>query len=137
MGCILRIIGKKLDIDGFILKSKLNPEVKVYKGDPIFKTKPNGKKIPYSCLGIATSNAGFDEFDKQIKDTILFFKKNKEKLSHIPLTKEIDNATLDFGVYSKKSEDEFFVQHFRFSHPLIKLANEFDLGIEIVIYSRS
>ena len=78
MPCNLVILGECFDIDAFLLKSKLRGYKKIYKGDPIFKSKPNGRKVAHSRVGIETSKADFDNLDKQIKDTIRYLKRHKD-----------------------------------------------------------
>ena len=98
MPCNLVILGKNLDIDAFISKSKLRGYSKIHKGEPKFKSKPDGKKVAHSRIAIQTSKAEFDDLEKQIKDTIRYLKRHKAKLSYIKQVKEIDLALLDFGI---------------------------------------
>ena len=137
MSCVLSILGHSLDIDKFILKSKLEPDEKVYKGEPAFKSKPNGRKMLYSYLTIVTSKASFYELDKQIDDTIRFLKKHKKKLEYISKIKEVEYATLDFGIFSKELLNQSSVQHSYLPNSLIKLVSEFGIGIEISIYKQT
>jgi hypothetical protein len=64
MSCILTISGRNFDVDEFIDKTKLAPYKKSHKGQPKFKTKPNGEKLTHSSLSIETSKADFDNFKK-------------------------------------------------------------------------
>lgn len=56
MSCMLNIIGEDLDIDVFLIRSKLSPHKKTYKGAPKFKTKPDGERIAYSVVTFKVSD---------------------------------------------------------------------------------
>jgi hypothetical protein len=134
MSCILTIGGQNLDVDAFCKKSKLRPYKKSYKGQPKFKTKPNGDKLSFSLLSIETSNADFNDLKKQIVDTIRYLKRNKDKLAHITLTKEIENAVLNFGIDLRIDKKKIFTQSDIFPNELLKLAGDAGLDIELSIY---
>jgi hypothetical protein len=134
MSCILTIGGRNLDIEEFVKTTKLVPYRKSYKGQPKFKTKPDGEKLTRSSLSIEASKADFDNFKKQIADTTLFLKKNKNKLAHVAATKGIDYATLDFGINLRIDKEKVLTQSDKFPSKLLKLAGELGLGIEISIY---
>lgn len=134
MPCNLVILGKDLDIDDFLAKSKLRGYIKRYKGEPMFKSKPNSRKLAHSRTGIETSKAGFDDLDKQIKDTIKYLKKHKEKLCIIKETKGIELAVLDFGIALRIDGKKVATQSDRFPSELLKLAGEIGLDVELSIY---
>jgi hypothetical protein len=134
MPCNLVILGKNFDIDAFIAKSKLRGFFKAYKGEPRFKSKPEGRKLEHSRIAIQTSKADFDELEKQIKDTIRYLKRHKDKLSYIKQVKEIDLALLDFGINLRIDKKKVLLQSDRFPNELLKLAGELGLDIELSIY---
>lgn len=134
MPCNLVILGKDLDIDAFLAKSKLRGFTRIYKGEPMFKSKPEGRKVEYSRVAIQTSKADFNELDKQIKDTIRYLKRHKDKLSHIKQVKEIDFALLDFGINLRIDNEKVHLQSDRFPNELLKMAGELGLDIELSIY---
>ena len=134
MSCILNIAGKNFDVDAFVDKSKLRPYRKSYKGQPKFKTKPEGEKLTRSSMSIETSKAEFGNFKKQIDDTIRFLKRNKDKLAHVTLTKEIEYAVLNFGIDLRIDKKKVLTQSDTFPSELLKLAGDFGLDIELSIY---
>ena len=134
MPCNLVIVGKNLDIDAFLAQTKLKGFTRTYKGEPRFRSKPDGKKLEHSILGIQTSKADFNELDKQIKETIRYLKKHKDKLSYIKEVKEIDLALLDFGINLRIDGDKVLMQSDRFPSELLRLAGELRLDIELRIY---
>src|SRR6185312_5861014 len=134
MPCDLVILGKDLDIDAFLAKTKLHGFTRIYKGEPRFKSKPEGRKVEHSRIAIETSKADFDELDKQIKDTIRYLKTHKEKLSYINQVKEVDLALLDFGINLRIDKKKVLLQSDRFPAELLRLAGEIGLDIELSIY---
>lgn len=134
MPCNLIILGKNLDIDALINKSKLRGYSKSYKGQPIFKSKPDGRKLIHSRVGIQTSKADFNNLEKQIKDTIKYLKRHSDKLNIIKQTKGIDLAVLDFGISLRIDKKKIILQSDRFPNELLKLAADIGLDIELSIY---
>lgn len=131
MSCILTISGRKFPVDEFIDKTKLRPYRKNYRGQPRLRTKPDGEKLPHSSFSIETSKADFDNLNKQLKDTIRYLKRNKDKLAHISLTKGIDFAVLDFGIDLRIDKKKVLYQSDKLPSELLKLAG--DLGLDIIL----
>src|SRR5262245_38224849 len=98
MSCVLSIRGKNFDPEKFVKESGLQPYRIIHKGDPVYKSKPDGIKLEHSVLTFIASDADFDNLEKQIIDTITFLEKNKAGLLLIDSNKSIEYATLDFGV---------------------------------------
>ena len=134
MPCNLVILGKHFDIDAFLEISKLRGYFKSYKGEPVFKSKPQGRKLTQSRVSIQTSKAEFDNLDMQIKDTIRYLKKHKDKLSYINKTKEIEYAFLDFGIDLRIDGRNTIMQSDMFPIALVKPAGEIGLSIMLSIY---
>jgi hypothetical protein len=134
MSCILSIGGKNFAVDEFIEKTRLKPYKKSYKGQPRFKTKPDGEKLPYSFISMEASNADFEDLNKQITDAIRFLKRNKEKLAQISATKGIEFSVLDFGIYLRIDKKKVLCQSDTFPNKLLKLAVDLGLDIELSIY---
>lgn len=131
MPCKLVIRGEYFDIDAFIKQRKLSGFFMAYKGTPMYKSKPEGKKMPYSSISIQTSKADFNKLDKQIKYTIKYLKKNQKKLSLITQTKEIELALLDFGINLRIDHKKVAYQSDSFPNELLKIAG--DLGLDIIL----
>ena len=129
MGCVLRISGDKFNVEKFIQNSKLKPNLIFHKNQPINKLKPKGKKYKSSGLSISTSNADFDNFDIQIKDTIKYLKKNFKNLADIKKDKTITEFVLDFGITSRISKGNTFTQSDTFPAELLKLSGNLDIDI--------
>lgn len=134
MSCILTFSGRNFDVDVFIDTTKLLPYRKSYKGQPKLKSKPNGEKLTHSSLSFEASKADFDNFKKQIADTIRFLKRNYNKLARVVLVKGIDHAVLDFGIDLRIDRKKVLLQSDTFPSELLKLAGDLGLDIELSIY---
>ena len=134
MSCILRIGGRNFNVDVFTDTTKLRTYKKSYKGEPKFKSKPDGEKLTRSSISIETSKADFDNLKKQIADTIRYLKRNKDKLAHVASTKGIDYAVLDFGIDLRIDKKKVLTQSDTFPSELLKLAGDLGLDIEFSIY---
>jgi len=134
MACILTISGENLDVEEFIQKTGLQPYKKFIKGEPTIRTKPEGKKHPFSGLSLEASGADFNQLEKQIEDAIKFLKLNKGKLRQISATKEVDFATLDFGIELRIDFESVVYQFEHFPSELLKLAGELEIGLDISLY---
>lgn len=134
MSCILSIVGKQLDADALIAKIGFKEYKIAHKGVPKFQSKPDGDKLSHSSISVIISKAGFDNLKKQIKDTIKFLEKNQEKLRHIALTKEVQYATLDFGIDLRIDRKKVLTQTELLPAALLKLAGNLGLSIELSFY---
>lgn len=133
MSCILWLIGEGFDVDSFEQKSGLTFDKKTYKGQKMFKTKPDDSRVvPHSSLSVATGNAGFDEFEKQVEEAIAYLEANFEQLKLIKSTPEIQQALLDFGA---DGQPDRFSQELHFTPRLVELAGALGIGLTISIYS--
>lgn len=134
MSCILRVSGDKLDIDSLVKKIKIKPFNTYKKGDPVFKTNPNGRKVQTSGMSFCTSNADFDKLSKQIKDTIKYLTKNKLELKKITTNKNVTSSTLDFGIELRMGYNNIALQSDYFPHELLKLAADLKIDIGFSLY---
>ena len=127
-------MGQNLDVDNFVAKSGLKPYKKNYKGQPKLKTKPTGDKLKYSLIAIETSKAEFNNLKRQIKDTVAYLTKNKTKLKHISLTKEVQHARLDFGIDLMVDKTSNLIQTLQLPKKLLQLVGDIGLDIELSLY---
>ena len=132
MSCVLRIAGKNLDIDDFILRSGLKGFAKKYK-EGTLKSKSNLLGKQYSFVSTTISEAGLSSAEKQVSDAIAYLKKNKKKLALINSTREIDYATINFMINLKSVSDNYFAQYIYLPKELTVLCGSLNLGIEVAI----
>lgn len=137
MSCILRISGRNLDVDKLVQKSSLKPYQVYRRGQPLFQSKPKGKKLQYSGAKFDVSNADFNEFEKQIKDCVRFLSKHKFTLRKLISYKGVDSAILDFGVEIEMGHNNIAFQSEFLPHEILKAAGDLKIGIEISHYPYS
>ena len=80
---MLRIDGADLDIDALLQEIDLVPESFYRRGDPKFSKRPGAGKNEKSGAGFLVSEAGFDDFEGQKSDAVVFLKKHNQTLSRI------------------------------------------------------
>jgi len=131
MSCVLRITGADFDVDAFIDKIGMPVYAKTYKGEPIYKS--SSKVATMSSTRIIVSEADFDDPEQQIDEAVKFLVKHKDNLKFIATTKEIEFATIDFGINSNL-DDDHLIQSIYFTQPLIKVCAELKITIELSIY---
>ncbi len=134
MSCILRVQGDNLDVKSLAKKLSIKPYDIYIKGQPMFKTKPEGKKIQATGMSFCTSNADFDKLDKQIKDTIKYLTKNKVELKKVTTNKNVTFSTLDFGIELRMGYNNIALQSDYFPHELLKLAADLKIDLGISLY---
>lgn len=134
MPCNLVVTGEDLDIDSLLSKAKLRGFSRHYKGEAMFKSKPQGKKLTRSTAAMQTSKAGFEELEKQIKETIRYLSRHKEQLGLIKETKGVDFAFLDFGINLRIDKRKVLMQCEFFPNELLQIAGELGLGVNLSIY---
>lgn len=127
MPCNIVILGKRLDVDALEERIGLKGFHKTYKGEPIYKSKPNGPKTKYSILSAKAAGGGFDDLEHTIDIVMKFLRRHRKKLMVIRETKGVDYAFLDFGIRSRISEDHALHVDF-FPNELLVLAGELGLG---------
>ncbi len=131
MSCVLSIAGKKLDIDEFILKSRLKGFVKKYKDENLHSKSKEGKQ--YSYVSATISDGKLKNLEKQVSDVIVYLKRNRKKLDIISSTKEIEYATINFMVGLKSVSKKYFAQYFYLPKELTILCGSLNIGIEVAI----
>jgi hypothetical protein len=130
-GCILRVVGRKFDVDRFLDTSHLNPCAEYRRGEPILRHRPRGKKHQRSGFNVDVSRAAKQSIAKQAVQAVAFLKRYKRELRRLRRYPGVENTVLDFGVYERKAAA---VQCEHLPIELIRLAGQLYLGIEVSIY---
>ncbi len=129
MSCMLRISGVHLKIDEY-LKLKSEPENYHRVGDPVFQTKPDGKKHESCYVGYCLSEADFEDFSGQQQDVIEYLKNHEKVFEHLLSVDGIEDKFLDFGIEKR----DVVAQSDYFEPELVRLAAQFGLGIMMSQY---
>ena len=135
MSCILTFSGITLDINKLVFESGLKPFNKWNKGEPLYRSKPNGKQKDNSGISLETSLSNFDEPAKQIEETITYLESNRESLLIAAEFRGVDHAYLDFGFNSRLNFEKVIVQVDVFPRRLIKISGILGLSIHVSNYS--
>jgi hypothetical protein len=126
MSCVIRLVGKNLDVDKLMAKSKLKPAAVFRKGEPKIKTNPKSKKNEVSGIAIDVSDAGFDDLDAQVQDAIKFLGKNKNEIKKfVRLAGAAGKPQLDFAIERRN----VLFQTDYLAPQLLMLAGNLGLGI--------
>jgi hypothetical protein len=89
VSAVLRAFGPDFDVDAFLRESAYEGANAYHRGDPIFFSKPEGRKRDESGITILVSEAGLGDFPSQVNDAIEFFRRHDA---------EIISVVIDFGV---------------------------------------
>jgi hypothetical protein len=132
MSCILGFLGENFNVDAFVKQSGIIPYSVFYKSDPKYQSKPDGPKLESSGCKVEVSKAGFDEFNEQVSDAILYLNANRHSLQYITSTEGLEHAYLDFGANFNPANG--FVQNQHLPLELLKLAAEYGISINLSMY---
>ncbi len=130
MSTILRVYGENFDVSRFLATSSLKPCAVFHKGRPKSKHKPGGPINDRSGIHVVASEADFDEFPRQVRETTEFLKSNRDEIHRLLTCEGVEPGCLDFGI---ERTDEW-VQCHRFPPELLLLAGSLGLEIEISVY---
>lgn len=126
MGSILRVIGKRLNVESFTI-GKIKPTSVFRKGEAVFKNSSLGKNVENSQMTFSISDE--DNLNEQIDNTIKFLKKNSKHLELASIDKTIDTIAIDFSFDSRIDRINVEVQNDYLPKELIKLAGKFNMSI--------
>ncbi len=128
MSCVLRAGGNEFDPELFLSDSTLVACSTRRRGEPIRPSSPKLAKA--GGVTIDVSHAGFDEFEEQITDAIVFLKENREEIRRLVEFAGVESAGLDFGV----AWQDVAAQCDRLPATLVRLAGQLGLDLEISHY---
>jgi hypothetical protein len=124
--CLLKVYS---DTDSFRLFEKTTT-IPVYS---LYDKQEKGR-TDYK-ISFDVSDKDWDDFEGQIKDTILFLTKHYGELEALFKTHNITTAYLDFPIYSRLYGD-IVNQNDYLPKELIALAGKLSLGIEMAMYTK-
>lgn len=127
---MLRVQGKRFEVDRCLKGSRLKPYLVWRRGEPRTKSKPKGKRYLDSGLAIEVSRAEFTNLNGQIRGAIRFLKQNQSKLTRLVEFDGVEIAHLDFGIELW----DVFVHCDYLPPDLLKLTGSLGIGIELSHY---
>lgn len=130
MSCILRVYGSSLNVETLLAQTALEPDRVWKKGEPRFKSKPNGETLNNSGASFLASDADMSEFDTQTDDASVFLEENHSEIRKIVVFPGVEGVVLDFGV-----ELRDVTIHSDYLPPkLIQAAAQVGIGVELSHY---
>ncbi len=129
MGTILKISGKRFDVDNFIIGWRIKPSAVHRKGD--LRSKSRNEKVTTPQIIYDISDKGFNDLKGQVNETTKFLKRNKKHLQSLSTYKTIENISIDFAFDSRVGRRKVGVQIDYLPADLIRLCG--DLGIGIIL----
>jgi hypothetical protein len=131
MSAILRAWGADFDPDQFLAESGLEPDNLYRKGEPVFpESQSDGRRHDQSGINLLASDADFCDFTGQIEEATGFLETHKSELARLRQQPGIEGMMLDFGIEWR----DVIAQFDYLPPPLIRVAGELGLGIEISHY---
>lgn len=130
--CMFHVTSKSESFKEFIKITSLPILWSYEKGDE----RAKGKRPPWDQYGFAcsASDKDWDDFPGQVDDAIKFLKDNFDELDKLVKLFKIDHIRFDFPVESQLVKKDLFSQCDFLPSELIKLASQFNMGIEISQY---
>ena len=131
MSAILRASGAKFDVDAFVGESTLLID-RVYRvGEPVFPaSNPEGRKCKRSGLTVVASDVDFEDYKLQMKESFFFMRDHADELKRLATFVGLQSLCIDFGanIYPPGWCS------FRFPHPLMKMAGDLGIDLELSVY---
>ena len=131
MSCILRVTGRRFDVDAYLKRGVLVPTMVYRRGEPRFQTQPQGRKNLRSGLNIVVSEKEFAEFEGQLRDARRFLVRYGRAVRALRRRDGVEGASLDFGV---ERRPEAVVQVQVFPEDLVRVAGQLGLALELSFY---
>jgi len=135
MACYMRVSGKDFDVDSYFQKHPVEAAAVYRRGEPEFKTKPDGPKREYSGFNIFISDAERKELGKQIQEAISFLEDsdNCREIKLLLSYPGVEGCILDFSI-DLEDMSEYPIQYYSFPFQLLRLAGNLKLGLEVSLY---
>lgn len=131
MSAVIRAYGDAFDVDAFLTGCTLPVCAIKRRGEPVFpKSQPDGRRHERSGVHVLASDAGFDQFERQIVEATAFLRAEFDQVRRLVGWPGVHDATLDFGVERR----DVAVQCDLLPMELISAAGTLGLAIELSQY---
>jgi CTP:molybdopterin cytidylyltransferase MocA len=127
--CILRVSGRRFDVDAFLQRSTLTPCTVWRKGDP----RRAGRKTPAhsdSGFNVAVPGSSDQSLERQARAALRFLKRNHGTLVLLRDQPGVEHRTLDFGMAQRSGVAQF--DHF--PAELVSAAGALGMALELSRY---
>ncbi|HEY7117537.1 MAG TPA: hypothetical protein VH475_13195 [Tepidisphaeraceae bacterium] len=129
MSAILRASGSEFDVDAFVAGSSLEVVTVYRRGEPA-RTTPTGPKLDRSGFNVEVSDAGFNDFDEQLRDAVEFLTRHEAEVRRLVAFPGVEGVVLDFGIAWRDVAAQFE----RFPAELVRLAGACGIALELSHY---
>lgn len=133
---VLRASGRTFDVDAFLASSKLVPCEVARRGEPVFRTKPNGRKLLRSHLHVSVSEADWGNWKKLVSDSLRFISSHERELRRLVRYPGVEGVELDFPTEVSESVWEGHTySSCLFPQTLVAKAGSIGLELAFTIYT--
>ncbi len=132
--CVLRVTGKRFDVDQHLAASGLSPCNVFRTGEFRSTSRPQGKRHEVSGFTVEVSRGSWSCVDGQVNDAIAFLKQHKDALAVLRSAPGVEDMRLDFSVDLRIDRESVLVQFDYFPPALVSRAGALGLGLEISVY---
>ncbi|MGC4034097.1 MAG: hypothetical protein QM754_20645 [Tepidisphaeraceae bacterium] len=129
MAAVLRVSGPTFDVARFVVQSRWTFLRTFQAGRSVHTTFPD-RVANESGFVVSVSEAGLDEFDRQIVEATQFLKQYSEQLRQLWTNSDVLNVTIDFAIAMKQTVT--ISVHFPAS--LVELAGPLGISLEASFY---
>ncbi|MDR2212110.1 MAG: hypothetical protein LBE21_00590 [Pseudomonadales bacterium] len=132
MSAVIRAYGANFDVDAFLPSCALPVSAAKRRGELVSpKTQANGRRHERSGIHIIASDAGFEEFPRQVTEATAFLRAHAASLRQLLDFPGVESVTLDFGIEAPSA----FARSNYLPPELVNLAAALGLGLEISCYA--
>jgi hypothetical protein len=130
VGCVLRIVGERLEVDRLLGLSTLTASRVWRRGEE--RSPGSGKLSSQSAINVAVGDADLGDFESHIQASIRFLEAHQELLSRLREEFHASDVVLDFAV---SRGPDVAAQTVSLPPRLLRLAGACDVGIDVSVYS--
>ena len=130
MSCMFRFSAKHFDVHAYLAQSSLKPD-EVFQPGNYNQTALETWITEYSGFCIIASNAGFNDFNRQVLDVTKFIHINEKELLDLGQIKDKVNFFFDFGLSTTLFNEDVWVDTFHFPVEFMQLLCKVGAGMEI------
>jgi hypothetical protein len=130
VAAVLRASGRHFDVDAFVAGCDWPIEKVFRRGEPVLKSRPDGRTHDEAGINVVVSEAGFDDLAAQVRDAVAFLTASGAEVRRLVETPGVTGVTLDFGV----ARHDLAVQTARLPAELVRLAGACGIALEVSHY---
>jgi|SRR5215471_16438854 len=131
MPAIIRAYGTHFDVDAYLKDCALPVCAVKRRNDLVFPVSgPDGRRHEQSGVHVVVSDAGFDDFPRQVAEATAFLTTHERELRRLSAFPGVEPMVLDFGIARR----DVPIQCDRLPSDLLQLAGALAIDIELSQY---